>query len=60
MCKSTAEVDVHVCLTDEGRLPMTHMLVVTLLLFLCIALILIHAPAWHRRQGMWTLCGDSS
>jgi hypothetical protein len=41
-------------------LPMTHMLVVTLLLFLCIALILIHAPAWHRRQGMWTLCGDSS
>lgn len=53
-------VDVHISPTDEGRLPMTHMLVATLLMFPCIASILIHAPAWHRRQGMWTLCGDSS
>lgn len=41
-------VDVHICLIDEGRLPTTHMLVVTLILFPCIASILIHAPAWHR------------
>lgn len=46
--------------TWEGRLPMTHVLVVTLLMFPCIASMLMHAPAWPRRQGMWTLCGDSS